>query len=172
MLRGIDEQPAPTTTDIQQTLPWLQTQLAAKVIQLLLLRLLKLVIRCGKVGAGVDHAGIQPERVEFVGAVVVIIGGLAIALFRVERATHFRCCVTWARLTHLRQTQQAFRKTHLFHLSPGPLQEVFHQWKKSFDIPFDVEVVVNIRLTQAQIAGRHEHLAQRAWVLEYQRAAC
>ena len=83
VLSGIDDQRAPTAADIQQTLPRLQAQLAAKVLELLFLGRLQVVIRCSKVGAGVDHTFIQPERIEFVGAVVVMVGGLAITPFRV-----------------------------------------------------------------------------------------
>src|SRR5207253_11088962 len=84
VLRGIDEQPTPTTTDIQQTLPRSQAQLATKILHLVLLCRLQVVIRRSEVGAGVNHARIQPERKKIVGAVVVIVGSLAIALFRVE----------------------------------------------------------------------------------------
>ena len=84
---------------------------------------------------------------------------------------HFRCYVAGARLTHLRQTQQACAKAHLCHFPPVAIKEVFHQWQKGFEIPFDVEIIVDVGLAQGQIAGRHEHLAQRARVLEHQRAA-
>src|SRR5207237_10738991 len=81
VLRGIDEQPAPATADIQQTLPRSQAQLATKVLHLVFLCRLQVVIRRSEVGAGVNHARIQPERKKIVGAVVVIVGSLAIALF-------------------------------------------------------------------------------------------
>ncbi len=78
---------------------------------------------------------------------------------------HSRCYVSEARLTHLRQTQQACAKAHLFHLPPMPIKEVFHQWKEGFDIPFDIEIIVDVCLAETQIARRHEHLAQGPRVL-------
>ena len=51
------------------------------------------------------------------------------------------------------------------------IKEVFHQWQEGFEIPFDVEIIVDVGLAQGQIVGGHVHLAQRTRVLKYQRAA-
>ena len=100
-----------------------------------------------------------------------MVGGLAIAPFRVECTVHFRCRVSGPGLAHFRQTQQAFSIAQLVHHPQVPIKEVFHQWKEGLDISFDVEIIVDVGLAQAQIVGGQEHLAQGSRVLEHQRAA-
>ena len=56
VLCGVDEQSAPATTDIQQTLSRLQPQLATKIIKLAFLCRLQVILRSCQVGTGVDHA--------------------------------------------------------------------------------------------------------------------
>src|SRR5258708_8418824 len=89
MLRCIDGQASPTAADIQQTLTGAQAQLAANILELAFLGGVYIVTRRGEVGAGVDHARIQPEGIKIVGAVVVIGNGLPISLFRVPFTPQF-----------------------------------------------------------------------------------
>lgn len=65
-------QPAPAAADVQQVLAALEPQLAAQVVEFILLRLLQRFIAGLEVRAGIDHLPVEPELVEVVGNIVVI----------------------------------------------------------------------------------------------------
>src|SRR5258708_10568784 len=169
MLRCIDRQASPTAADIQQTLTGAQAQLAANILELAFLGCVYIVARRGEVGAGVDHARIQPAGIKIIGAVVVIGDGLSISLFRVALTAQLCCCISRARLACVWQAQKAFPKAQL---SPASIHELIPEWKNRFDISFDIKVIVDICLPQGQIAGWQEHFPQRSWMLQVNGKAC
>jgi len=79
MLRRVHDQRPPAAADIEEAFARLEAELAADQIELGLLRLIERVIRLGEVGAGVDHAPIEPETIESVTDIVVIADHLLIA---------------------------------------------------------------------------------------------
>jgi hypothetical protein len=81
-----DGEPSPSAADVEHGLAGLETKLAAHEIDLVLLRLLELAVGLAIVRAGVEHEGIEKERVELVRDVIVVRDGLGVALF--ARASH------------------------------------------------------------------------------------
>lgn len=81
VLGRAQHQGAPATTDVQQPLARLQADLGEDVVQLLALGGGQVLVAVLEVGAGIDHALVQPEPVEVVGDVVVVLDGFAV-----------RCC--------------------------------------------------------------------------------
>src|SRR5579859_1742042 len=82
---------------------------------------------------------------------------------------HLRNSVTGAGLTYLRQAQQTCAIAHLPQFPLMFFNEVFHQWRDSSYLPLDVEIIIDVRLGEAQFVGRYQHLAQGSWMLEHQR---
>jgi len=78
--RGIDRQPAPTASDIEQPLAGFQAQLAADVPHLVLLRSVEVLLSGGKVSAGVLQVAVEPQGVELVAHVIVILDRGQVAL--------------------------------------------------------------------------------------------
>src|SRR6185312_17506077 len=80
--RGVDRQPAPATADIEEALAGREPELAAQMIELRLLRRVDVFVAGVKITAGIDHAAVEPQRVEFVRDVVMMrnrggVGGTA-----------------------------------------------------------------------------------------------
>ena len=65
----------PTTSHIEQALPWLKLQLAADEIEFALLRPVKRLVGIEEVGTRVDHFRIEEQCKEFVAGVVVVANG-------------------------------------------------------------------------------------------------
>ncbi len=72
VLRGIDKQSAPAATNIKQTIAGLKSQLAADELELVLLRLVKVIGPIGEVATCVDHACVKKQLVEGIGDVIVM----------------------------------------------------------------------------------------------------
>ena len=83
LLRRVHRERAPAAADVEEALVLLQAQLAANVVELRHLRLLERVGLAAVVGARIHHARVEPERVELVGDVVVVLDRVAIVLLRV-----------------------------------------------------------------------------------------
>jgi hypothetical protein len=73
------DQRAPAAADVEQRLVGLEPQLAARDIELVALRGREIVVPVGEVAARVDHLGIEKQRVEGVGEVVVILDVVLVA---------------------------------------------------------------------------------------------
>ena len=58
---------------IEHGLAGFQTQLPANQIELVALRVLEALVPVVKIGAGVDHLAIEPERIELIRRVVVMV---------------------------------------------------------------------------------------------------
>src|SRR5438309_3974952 len=81
-----DGEPSPSAADVEHGLTGLETELAADEIDLVLLRLLELTVGLAVVRAGVEHEGIEEERVELVRDIVVVRDRLRVPLL--ARASH------------------------------------------------------------------------------------
>ena len=75
---GQARQAPPAATDIEQLLARLQSQLATQVAELGQLRSGEVFLAGLEIGAGIDHFRIQPELVEVVGQVVVVMDGFGV----------------------------------------------------------------------------------------------
>src|SRR5262244_836811 len=78
VLRRPDAEPTPAAADVEERLPRLEPELAADEIDLVRLRLLELAVGLAIVGARVEHEGVEEERVEVIGHVVVMGNGLGV----------------------------------------------------------------------------------------------
>src|SRR5262249_9057713 len=78
VLRRPDAEPTPAAANVEELLPRLEPELAADEIDLVRLRLLELAVGLAVVGARIEHEGIEEERVEVIGHVVVMGDGLGI----------------------------------------------------------------------------------------------
>jgi hypothetical protein len=166
----VHHQPAPAAADVQQPLAGLQAQLAADVVQLALLRGVQVVVGRLEVGARIDHAPVEPQRVEVVRDVVMVGDGRAVALDRMALARQPRRAATAGRVIGAGgQPQQLARGHQLLAPAGGRRGQRVGQVEDRFDVPDDVEVVVQVRLGQAQLVAGQEHGAQRARMLERQR---
>ena len=71
MFRRVNDEGAPATTNVEQTLAWAQAQFAADVIKLLLLSDIEVVARRVEVRARIQHLAIQPEAIKIIRNIVV-----------------------------------------------------------------------------------------------------
>ncbi len=76
--RRPENQAAPAAADIQETFPGLEQQFPADMVELLLLRKVQRVVGLAEIGAGIDPIAVQPERIEIVADVVVVLDRFAI----------------------------------------------------------------------------------------------
>ena len=92
--------------------------------------------------------------------------GLPVALSGMASAAQFRRQVARSGWTCIGQAQQAFPVAQLLHLAPSPFEKLIRKEEYRFDIPLDIEVIVDIGLAQCQFIGGQEHLAQCPRVLQ------
>src|SRR5262245_25059124 len=78
MLGGVAREGAPSAADVEKFFAGPQTQLAADHVELVALRGGEVVVPVFEIGAGVDHLGIEKERVERVRQVVVVLNVLLV----------------------------------------------------------------------------------------------
>src|SRR5262249_55576316 len=74
----MDDQAAPTATDVEQPLPDFEAKFAADVIQFPRLGGIKILVGTLEMASGINHISIKPECVEVIGNVVVVSNGLSI----------------------------------------------------------------------------------------------
>jgi hypothetical protein len=70
-------------------------QLAANVIDLLLLGRVDIFGAAAKIGAGIDHAAIEPEPIEIVGYVVMMRDGRGVVAFRMAEGDPLQGLHEW-----------------------------------------------------------------------------
>src|SRR5713101_48741 len=70
---------APAAADVQEPLARLEQELVEDVIELLFLSELQGIGLAAEIGAGIHHVPVQPQRIERVRDVVVVLNGVAIA---------------------------------------------------------------------------------------------
>src|SRR5678815_4515171 len=73
MPRGMHDERAPTAADVQESLALAKTQFATNQIELGFLRVVERVSRMLEIRARVDHAFVEPQTIEIVADVVVIL---------------------------------------------------------------------------------------------------
>jgi len=78
MLGRPQDQSAPTAADVEEAFAGLQIEFAADVFEFLLLGEIERIIRSPEIGAGVDPIPVEPETVELVAHVVVMLDRLAV----------------------------------------------------------------------------------------------
>src|SRR5882762_8791873 len=114
-------QRAPAAADVQKPLPGLEQKLVEDVIEFLFLGELQGIALAPEIGAGIHHVPIQPQRIEVVRDVVVVLNGVAIALAVVAPNTPQSCAPAGSGAS-----REAFR--HPEHLQDRPFdsQGAFH----------------------------------------------
>jgi hypothetical protein len=85
-LRRAHRERTPPAADVEEFLSGLEHQLVADVVELLQLRLLERVLLGLEVRARINHARVEPELVELVGDVVVVLDRLAVVAPAMARA--------------------------------------------------------------------------------------
>src|ERR1035437_5805593 len=105
---GLHDQSTPTATNVQKTLATVQPQFSADLIQLPLLSRIQVFFRCGEVGAGINHALIEPHRVELARKIVVIADGLPVTLSRMKFTAEIGWTPVLMRAVVCRQLLQSF----------------------------------------------------------------
>ena len=88
LLRRAQYQRTPAAADVEQCLPRLQADLGEDVVDLLQLRFVERFVAVLEVGAGIDHVLVQPQLVEVVGDVVVVLDRFLVAFLRVGEVAH------------------------------------------------------------------------------------
>ena len=74
MFGGVTDERAPAAADVEQAISRLQAQLAADHGELVVLRSRQIAVPVAEIGAAVDHLGIEKERIERVGKIIVVVG--------------------------------------------------------------------------------------------------
>ncbi len=167
---GMQDQSAPAAADIEQILPRLQAQFAAEIIEFALLSGFQGFLGGREIGAGINHALIEPETEKIVGLLVMVTDRLRIALFRMDAPAARRRALP-ADLTGARQAPQIAGQPKLFAPAPVETEEAVGQGEAFLDITLDIEIVMNIGFPQGQLIGGEKHQAQGAGVFQNQRAA-
>src|SRR5437667_12831716 len=90
MFCRVNDQGAPTATDVEQTLAGTQAQLAAEIIEFAFLRRVEVVVLRDELGAGINHSRIEPETVKIIRDIVMKRDCAPIALQRVLLAAASR----------------------------------------------------------------------------------
>ncbi len=137
LLRRTDHQRAPAAADVEQGLSGLQPDLGQDVVDLLALGRGKVFIAMLEVGAGVHHARVQPEPVELVGYVVVILDrGLV------------RCLGVGEMLGHACQCAAGLRA--------GGSREAVSHGDDIAELAVQVDLLLDIGLAEVVQAGREQ----------------
>ncbi len=150
----VQDEAAPAAADVEEALPGLQAQLAADEVQLAELRRLEVGSAIGEVPAGVDHPAVEEEPVEVVRDIVMVADGFAVALHRVQPPRKMcRPPTDGPRPAPApRQPAEVGERRELPGPSPGAFRERIGEAEDAFDVPLDVEVVVEVRLRECQLA--------------------
>src|SRR5712692_6002076 len=136
--RAQDER-APAAADVQKPLARPEHELVEDVIELLFLSELQGIALAAEIGAGIHHVPVQPQRIEVVRNVVVVLNGVAIALAAVAP-----------------DTPQAFAPA-----GSGASSQAFGHPKHLQDRPFDPQVTFHVGLTELHQVGGHQEAKRR-----------
>src|SRR5258708_5215812 len=157
------DQTTPAATNIEQPLAGTKPQLAADVIELLLLCRFQTIFCRLEVSAGIHHRPVEPQLVEIVGNIVVKADRLPVTGSGVKSASQpggLRPVVTLRR-----QAQQQTCQLQLLFRSPVSLREMLRQRKNRKDVSGDVEFVMDVSFTKRDLPGSAEHGPQCAGVI-------
>ena len=175
VLDRVHDEPAPAAADVEEPFALAQPQLAADVVELLLLRRVEVVVRCAEVRARVDHPPVEEEPVELGVEVVVVVDGLRQPLGGVAPPAQTGRPAACADAPVRRQLQRPLPEPELLAAPPLPLdQQPVRERQHRLEVALDVDVAVQIRLRERQLklARRREHRPQRTRVLEDDREPC
>ncbi len=162
LLRGVHDERAPATADVQKALPGLEVELAADHLALVPLGLLERVVRAGEVRAGVRHRRVEQLLVEVVADVVVVLDRALGAAQVVERPllTDLRC--RWGRRTldpggaHRGDREPRLGAAVEVRCIPG-----VDQAGERVEV-VDLEFAGHVRASKAKLAGCGEEVGDRA----------
>ena len=170
VLRRMQDQTTPAAANVQQALTGLQAQLAADMRQLGLLRGLQRHVGLLKVGAGIHHGAVQPERIEGVGEVVVKGNGRAVFLpgvlsdMQAARTGPVKqmpagLAIGLEIVAWQTQTVQHGRQP----LAPGDVQllQLVFEAQGGKKIAFDIDVTAKVSVHHAQGVPAQHHVANR-----------
>src|SRR5438552_2106582 len=125
---------APATADIQEPFARLELELVEDVIEFLFLSELQGIGLAAEIGAGIHHVPVQPQRVEVVRNVVVVLNGVAIALAAVA--------------PNAPQSLAA--------VGSGAPGEAFGDAEHLQDRPFDSQITFHVGLAELHQIGRQK----------------
>src|SRR5207302_6225938 len=145
MFCGIQDERAPSTTDIEQTLPGPEPQLATDIIELLLLCIIEIIARRVEISTRINHATVEPEMIKLIRQIVMKRHGFAIALDRVFSAPPIqqhpsRCPYRWC-LASTKEESCHFQL--LFPVAKLAKQDV-RDFERDCNVAFDIEIVAQI----------------------------
>src|SRR6266571_6412781 len=129
----------PAAADVEKPLARLEHELVEDVIELLLLSELQRIGLAAEIGAGIHHVPVQPQRVEVVRDVVVVLNGFAIALAAVAP-----------------DTPQPFVSA-----GSGASSEAFGHAEHLQNRPFDPQGAFHVGLAELHQVGGHEEAQRR-----------
>ena len=148
LLRRAHHERAPAAADVEQALAGLQLDLGEDVVDLLDLRGGEIFVAVLEVRARVDHVLVEPQLVELVRDIVVVLDGLLVRRLRViEVASHAR---ELARARH------------------GASRERVADVDDVRQLAFDVDLALHVRLAEI-VEARFEQIGQRGCALHVQR---
>src|SRR5690348_5677577 len=93
MLRGVHDERAPSASDVEKSLALAKAELATHKIELGFLRIVERIARMFEVRARIHHAVVEPETIEVVADVVVILNRRAVSRRIVARTFGFHSFV-------------------------------------------------------------------------------
>src|SRR6266849_10822471 len=136
--RAQDER-TPAAADVQKPLARPEQELVEDVIEFLFLSEFQGIGLAAEIGAGIHHVPIQPQRIEVVRNVVVVLNGVAIALAVVAP-----------------NTPQSFAPA-----GSGASSQAFGHPKHLQDRPFDPQVTFHVGLAELHQVGGHQEAKRR-----------
>jgi hypothetical protein len=159
---------APAASDVEESLARMEAQLPADEIELGLLRLVERHRGRREVGARVHHSVIEPQPVEVVADVVVILNRCAIAL-RLVRPPRRCDLALGATMSHVGRGPVVLGKGEkLAHHGrederrPKLAVDGVGDRDRCREFALDVDVARQVRLDDRQLARRQQHAAKRA----------
>ncbi len=163
----MEEQAPPAAANIEQPFTGLEVELAADEVKLGQLRLLEAHVVALKVGTGIDHARIEPHRVEVVRDVVVETDRLAIAAGRILGAVQMGGPLARASigLVFRQPPQQSQDRKRLLPSTRAGGQDV-GKFEGGHHVALDIEGLVQVGLGHRHLRARDEHFPERAWAIE------
>src|ERR1700682_6058214 len=173
VLRGVHDQRAPPTPNVEETLPRLETQLPTDQIQLGLLRGVERIIRRAEVRARIDHSLVEPELVEAVADIVVELDRRGIT-HRCVSLPELPCVSRKPRVGEIvfclsRKADQQSDQFGNRDWRPQSLTDGLAKVGCRFHAAVDVDIACDIGFHDRQLVRRQQHPTKRGRSVENQR---
>jgi len=173
MLRGVNDQPAPPATDVEQPLTGLETELPANQIELCFLRDIERIIPRAEIRARINHPLVEPELIKGVADIVVELDRRGVAhrgVSRAELARVLRKAGVGEIVFRLprkpdHETDQFRDRERRAQSSADRLTEL----GCCFHAAIDVDIAGDVGFDDRQLVRRQQHPAQRSGPVENQR---